>query len=216
MVFYVNVKNTVKEKYFATPLFLYRPLNKQHQTETPTMYQIELVEKCRQNDRKAQMQLYHKYCEGMYCVAMRFLKNADDAEDVLQESFIRAFQKLHQFKGEVTFGAWLKRIVVNKSIDFLKSKHQKTVELDEGYMHIPDDDDWKVDVGIRVEEVKLQIEKLPEKYRYVVQLFLVEGYDHNEISEILGISETASRTRLLRGKGYLKESLKNINYGTGS
>ncbi|WP_343485783.1 RNA polymerase sigma factor [Allomuricauda sp. d1] len=177
---------------------------------------LELVEQCKKNDRKAQIQLYRKYSEGMFCVAMRFLKNADDAEDVLQESFIKAFQKLHQFKGEVTFGAWLKRIVVNRSIDFLKSKQQKTIELNEGYMHITDDRDWKVDDGIGIEEVKREIEQLPDKYRFVVQLYLVEGYDHAEISQIMEISETASRTRLSRGKNYVKESLKKKNYGTGS
>ena len=162
------------------------------------------------------MQLYRKYCDGMFCVAMRFLKNADDAEDVLQEAFIKAFQKLDQFSGQVTFGAWLKRIVVNGCIDFLKSKKQRTVELDESYMHVADEGDWKVNDGVDLEEVKKSIELLPEKYRYVVQLYLIEGYDHSEISEILQINETASRTRLLRGKGKLKELLKEINYGTGS
>jgi RNA polymerase sigma-70 factor (ECF subfamily) len=185
-------------------------------TPKPTALQLELVEQCKLNNRMAQMKLYKQYCDGMFCVAMRFLKNSDDAEDVLQESFIKAFQRIDQFKGEVTFGAWLKRIVVNRSIDFLKSKHQKTIELDEGYMHIADDGNWEIQEDINLEEVKRKIEELPEKYRYVVQLFLVEGYDHKEISEILSISETASRTRLLRGKNCLKESLRALKYGTRS
>ncbi|SNZ00302.1 RNA polymerase sigma factor [Flagellimonas pacifica] len=178
------------------------------------MFQIELVEQCKANDRKAQLQLYKQYCNGMYGVAMRFLKNPNDAEDVLQESFIKAFERIDQFKGEVTFGAWLKRIVVNGSIDFLKSKHQRTVELNESYLHITEDDDWTIEDGIALEKVKEAIEDLSEKYRYVVQLFLVEGYDHSEIAQIMGISETASRTRLLRGKAQLKEMLKNMTYGT--
>lgn len=180
------------------------------------MFQIDLVEQCKANDRKAQLKLYRQYCDGMYCVAMRFLKNADDAEDVLQESFVKAFQKIHQFKGDVTFGAWLKRIVINKSLDFLKSKKERMVELDETYMQIAEDDDWTVEDGITVDEVKLEMENLPEKYRYVVQLFLVEGYDHSEISQILNIPENTCRTQLLRGKGLLKEALKKKNYGTGS
>lgn len=180
------------------------------------MFQIELVEQCKINDRKAQLKLYKQYCDGMFCVAMRFLKNPDDAEDVLQESFIKAFQRIDQFKGEVTFGAWLKRIVVNRSIDFLKSKHQKTEELNEGYLHLAEDEDWTVEDGITIEEVKTAIEELPDKYKYVVKLFLLEGYDHNEISQILEISDTASRTRLLRGKARLKETLKDRAYGTGS
>lgn len=178
--------------------------------------QFELVEQCKANNRNAQLQLYRKYCDGMFCVAMRFLKNEDDAEDVLQESFIKAFQRIGQFKGEVTFGAWLKRIVVNGCIDYLKSKKQRTVALDESYMHVAEEGDWNVATTIDLEEVKKAIEELPEKYRFVVQLFLVEGYDHSEIADILNISETASRTRLLRGKGKLKERLKELNYGTGS
>jgi len=180
------------------------------------VFQIDLVERCKANDRKAQIKLYRQYCNGMYGVAMRFLKNPDDAEDVLQESFIKAFERIDQFKGEVTFGAWLKRIVVNGSIDFLKSKHQRTVELNENYMQVAEEDDWKVGDGISMEEVKKAIEELPPKYQYVVQLYLVEGYDHGEIAEILDISDSASRTRLLRGKAQLKETLKNMAYGTGS
>lgn len=180
------------------------------------MLHLELVEQCKANNRKAQLKLYKQYCDGMFCVAMRFLKNADDAEDVLQESFIKAFQKIEQYSGEVTFGAWLKRIVVNRSIDFLKSKRERTIELDEGYMHLADDDNWDVDEGIGLEEIKKAIESLSDKYKYVVQLFLVEGYDHGEIAEILNISETASRTRLVRGKGKLKVVLKDLKYGTGS
>lgn len=179
-----------------------------------TMLHIELVEQCKSNDRRAQLKLYKQYCDGMFCVAMRFLKNTDDAEDVLQEAFIKAFQKIHQFKGEVTFGAWLKRIVVNRSIDYLKGKKQRTVELDESYMHVAEDEGWNVNDQVNIDEVLERIEELPEKYRFVVQLYLVEGYDHAEISQILGISETASRTRLLRGKGYLKELLKDMSYGT--
>jgi RNA polymerase sigma-70 factor (ECF subfamily) len=180
------------------------------------MLQIDVVEKCKINDRSAQLKLYRQYCDGMYAVAMRFVKNSDDAEDVLQESFIKAFQKIHQFKGEVTFGAWLKRIVVNKSIDFLKSKKQNMVPLEENYMQPVENDDWTVDEGIGLDHVKAAIEKLPDKYKYVVMMFLVEGFDHQEISEVLQIEETTCRTRLLRGKHRLKELLEKKQYGTGS
>jgi len=180
------------------------------------MFQIDIVEECKANNRKAQLKLYKQYCDGMFCVAMRFLKNADDAEDVIQEAFIKAFQKIHQFKGDVTFGAWLKRIVINKSIDFLKARKQKLVALDEGYMHISEDENWTVEDGISMNEVKQAIESLPEKYRYVVMMFLMEGFDHGEISQVLNITESACRTRLLRGKGFLKELLKSKRYVSGS
>lgn len=180
------------------------------------MFQIDIVEQCKANSRKAQLTLYKQYCDGMFCVAMRFLKNADDAEDVVQESFIKAFQKIHQFKGDVTFGAWLKQIVIHKSIDFLKSKQQKTVELDESYMHLETDDDWAVESHITLDDVRYAIDRLPEKYKYVVMMFLVEGFDHNEISQVLNITGSACRTRLLRGKAQLKELLNTKGYGTGS
>lgn len=180
------------------------------------MFDIDIVERCKANDRTAQLKLYRQYCDGMYCVAMRFLKNTDDAEDVLQEAFIKAFQKIHQFKGEVTFGAWLKRIVVNKCIDFLKTRREQVIPLDESYMSPVDDEDWVIEEGIGLDTVKVAINQLSNKYRYVVMMFLVEGFDHSEIAQVLNISETACRTRLLRGKGQLKELLKSKRYGTGS
>lgn len=181
------------------------------------MFQVDIIEKCKQNNRKAQMQLYNQYCDGMYIVAKRFLKDTADAEDVVQEAFIRAFTKLHQYKAEVTFGAWLKRIVVNKSIDFLKAKKQQLIELDEVHLKVIDttnDDKWLVDDAITLDEVKSAINKLPEKYQYVVMLYLIEGYDHQEISEILNISEVASRTQLSRGKVKLQELLTLTKNGT--
>ncbi len=180
------------------------------------MFQIDLIERCKANDRRAQLKLYKQYCDGMYCVAMRFLKNEDDAEDVLQEAFVKAFQKIEQFKGEVTFGAWLKRIVINKCLDHIKSRKEKYLELQENTLHIVEDDNWQVEESISIETVKKAMEQLPEKYRFVVQLFLVEGYDHSEISEILKLEQTTCRTRLLRGKAQLKELLKSKSYVTGS
>ncbi len=182
-----------------------------------SMFQVDIIEQCKQNNRKAQLQLYNQYCDGMYIVAKRFLKDAADAEDVVQEAFIKAFSKLHQYKAEVTFGAWLKRIVINKSIDFLKSKKQHLVELDEVHLKVVDttiDDKWLVEDTITLNDVKLAINELPEKYQYVVMLYLIEGYDHQEISEILDISEVASRTQLSRGKVKLQKLLILKQNGT--
>lgn len=149
-------------------------------------------------------------------MAMRFLKNPADAEDVTQEAFIKAFQKLDQFEGNVAFGAWLKRIVINRCIDFLKARKEHFVELQEHRLSIAEEDDWNVEHEVQAEAVKAAIEELPDKYRYVVQLYLVEGYDHQEISEILDLAETTCRTRLMRGKTYLKELLNQSRYVAGS
>ena len=182
------------------------------------MFQIDIIEQCKQNDRRAQLKLYNQYCNGMLVVAQRFINDTMEAEDVVQEAFIKAFTKIDQYKAEVTFGAWLKRIVINKSIDLLKSKKQRLVDIDDVQLKIVDDtnDDWTVDDNISVEAVKLAIEALPEKYRYVVMLYLIEGYDHQEISEILNISEVASRAQLSRGKKKLKELLIVEKNGTES
>ncbi|WP_298533558.1 RNA polymerase sigma factor [uncultured Algibacter sp.] len=181
------------------------------------MFQVDIIEKCKQNNRKAQMQLYNQYCDGMYIVAKRFLIDAADAEDVVQEAFLKAFTKLHQYKAEVTFGAWLKRIVINKSIDFLKTKKQQLVELEEVHLKVVDtpiDNKWLVDDAITLDDVKQAINNLPDKYQFVLMLYLIEGYDHQEISEILDISEVASRTQLSRGKSKLQGLLKLKKNGT--
>ena len=178
---------------------------------------IDIIEQCKLNNRKAQLQLYNQYCDGMFVVAKRFVKDTLEAEDIVQESFIKAFLKLHQYKAEVTFGAWLKRIVINKSIDLLKSKKQQMLELDEVHLKVVDssyEDEWLVDDAITLEEVKNAISELSDKYKYVVMMFLVEGYDHQEIAEVLNITEVASRTQLSRGKAQLKEILKLSNNGT--
>ncbi|WP_179009903.1 RNA polymerase sigma factor [Winogradskyella forsetii] len=179
-------------------------------------FQIHIVEKCKQNDRQAQMQLYNQYCDGMLVVAFRFVKDTMEAEDIVQEAFIKAFSKLEQYKAEVSFGAWLKRIVINRCIDVLKSKRQRLVELEDYHLNVIEDneEEWTIEDGITLEAVKLAIEVLPEKYKYVVMLYLMEGYDHQEIAEILNITEVASRTQLSRGKQKLQLALKKEKNGT--
>ena len=155
----------------------------------------------------------------MLVVALRFVKDTMEAEDIVQEAFIKAFSKLDQYKAEVSFGAWLKRIVINRCIDVLKSKRQRIIELEEHHLNVVDSDyqsEWWVDDEITIDDVKAAIAQLPEKYKYVVMLYLVEGYDHQEISEILNISEVASRTQLSRGKQKLQTALKTKKNGTRS
>ena len=180
------------------------------------LLQHQLIEECKQNNRKAQLKLYNQYSEGMYFVALRFLRDSYEAEEAMQEGFIRAFTKLHQFDGEVTFGAWLKRIVINKCIDTLKARKLELTALNENIMMtVEEENDWQVDDGLGVEDVKKAINELPEKYKYSLMLYLLEGYDHQEISEILGISEVASRTLVHRGKKKLQDQLKIRHHGTG-
>ena len=183
------------------------------------MHQVKLIEECKSNNKRAQIELYRKYNQGMYNIAMRFLKNPDNADDIIQESFLSAFKNIYQFKAEVTFGAWLKKIVIHKCLNFLKKKELNVITLDESYafnLEKEDDDNWEFDNSIVLDDVKISIDKLPDKYKFVLMLYLIEGYDHEEISEILNISVVASRTQLMRGKIKLRQLLKQKGYGTGS
>ena len=171
-----------------------------------------VIEACKKNDAKAQMQLYDLYCEAMYTVALRYVKDSFIAEDVMQEAFIKAFKKIELYREEVTFGVWLKKITINQSIDWLKKKKLSLVSINEETTSIVDEDDWNVAPSITYEEIVKSIQQLKEKYRLVLTLFLLEGYDHKEISQILGITEVTSRTHLMRGKKLVQEELKALKH----
>lgn len=180
-------------------------------TATKQIHQT-IINQCKNNCAKSQMQLYNLYCKGMFVVANRYVKDQFLAEDVMQDAFIKAFKNIDTYKNKVAFGAWLKRIVINQSIDQLKKNKLELVSINDEVIAKNDEDDWKVENDISVEEIVMKINDLKDKYRLVLTLFLLEGYDHQEISEILNIKENTSRTHLLRGKKLLKEQLKNTSY----
>ncbi len=166
----------------------------------------DIIDQCRQGNGQAQFRLYKLYYKSMYSVSLRILNNEMEAEDVMQEAFLKAFKKIDTYKGEVSFGAWLKKIVVNRSLDELKKRKVQFEEVSEKNSHVVDcqPDGKQVDLAL----IKKAIRELPDGYRVVLSLYLIEGYDHDEISQILGISNSASRTQLLRAKNKLRESLK--------
>jgi RNA polymerase sigma-70 factor (ECF subfamily) len=132
--------------------------------------------------------------------------NEVEAEDVMQESFLKAFTKLDSYRGEVSFGAWLRKIVINRSLDQLKKRKVKFEELNE---KIPDEETAQLDISeIQMEKLKKAVYSLPDGYRVVLSLYLLEGYDHDEISQILGISNGSSRSQFLRAKIRLREILQ--------
>jgi len=183
------------------------------------MQQSHLIEDCKLNNKRAQIELYRMYNQGMYNVAMRLLMNAESAEDVIQESFLSAFKNISQFRADVTFGAWLKKIVVNKCLNQLKKKQLEVVTLDETnvtHFESKNDNNWNFNHDLVLDDVKKEINKLKDKYRFVLMLYLIEGYDHEEISQILNISVIASRTQLMRGKAKLRQLLKQKGYGAES
>lgn len=181
--------------------------NKHKQLET--QYQNihhDLVERCRKGDTKAQFELYKLYYKPMYNVCLRMLGSQVDAEDAMQEAFLSAFTRIDSYQGVVSFGAWLKKIVINRSLDYLKKRKVKFEELNE---KIPDEAPVTLDISeIQMEKLKKAIQQLPDSYRVVLTLYLLEGYDHEEIAQILGITNVASRTQFLRAKLKLRELLK--------
>jgi RNA polymerase sigma factor (sigma-70 family) len=169
----------------------------------------DLIDRCRLGDGRSYYQLYKHYSRSMYNVAYRIVANEEEAQDVLQEAFISAFHNLHSYRGESAFGAWLKRIVVNKAITQVTKKKME---------RFPDDERWDVkeeepvDIfegfPVTIEKVRAAIEALPVGYRTVLSLYLLEGYDHGEIAEITGITESTSKSQFNRAKKKLKEMLE--------
>jgi RNA polymerase sigma-70 factor (ECF subfamily) len=172
----------------------------------------DLVAKCRIGDRKAQYELYKSYSKAMFNIAMRITNNYMEAEDVLQEAFIRAFRSLESFKGDSTIGAWIKRIVINTAINHLKRNRLDPMDM-EKYEQTPDPEpEGTTSFPWSVEEVRRSIQLLPEGYRIVLTLYLIDGYDHGEIAEILNISEATSKSQFSRAKKKLREILTEYQY----
>lgn len=167
----------------------------------------ELIEQCRQGNQRAQAELYKMYYKAMYNTSLRILNRTADAEDIMQDSFLDAFRHLHEYRGTANFGAWLKRIVINNSLDTLK-KNSGLTFVEEYDHEIPLDDTEQEDISPRVEEIRLAIGELPSDLRVVLSLYLLEGYDHEEIAEILNISNNTSRIRYFRAKNKLLDIIK--------
>ena len=171
----------------------------------------ELVERCKQGDSKSYAALYQKYAKAMYNTSLRIVNHTGDAEDVLQESFTDAFASIGSFQYKSTFGAWLKKIVINKSINHLRKKKVDLVDLEKTHVgNMPETEPVdEAEIQMKVEEIKKAVKLLPNGYRTVLTLYLFEGYDHEEIAEILSVSHATVRTQYMRAKqkltGFLKQ-----------
>ena len=168
-----------------------------------------LIERCKSGDSIAQEEIYKRYARNMYNTAYRIVAHQAEAEDVLQESFLEVLTKIHEYRGDATFGAWLKRIVVNRSITVLRKRKfemTNTVELD-NLADTEYDFELLEEQSDLVQKIKKGIEKLPEGYRVVLSLYLLEGYDHVEIAQVLNITESTSKSQFLRAKEKLRKVL---------
>jgi RNA polymerase sigma factor (sigma-70 family) len=171
----------------------------------------QLIEACRQGERKAQFELYRRYHAAMYHTTLRIVGDPDDAEDVMQEAFLKAFTRIRTYRGEVSFGAWLKKIVIHKALDYLRSKkdHISLEELGE-VEEMKEESYEERDIRFEVEAIKKAMAMLPDGYRIVLSLILMEGYDHEEVAAIMHISNATSRTQYHRAKKKLLELLSKM------
>ena len=171
----------------------------------------DLLDGCKFGDQKAQFQIYKLYYKAMYNTSLRIVNDTMEAEDIMQESFLSAFEKIETYSGTVSFGAWLKKIVINRSLDALGKRKAvfEDIESHAGLRDESSDDMVKYEeLDVKVEEVKEAIERLPDGYRVILSLYLLEGYDHDEIAEILTISSSTSRSQLSRAKQKLISELR--------
>ncbi|MEM8906376.1 MAG: RNA polymerase sigma factor [Bacteroidota bacterium] len=174
--------------------------------------EVELIQKCLQGDNKAQFALYHRYAKAMLNVAYRILQDEEAAKDVLQMAFLKAFHQLDRLRQPKGFGGWLKRIVVNTAIKQLKKKGLQWIPLSEELMDdqltaFSEEKPFPIDLA----QAKAALKTLPTGYRTILSLYLIEGYDHEEIASILGISVSTSLSQYARGKQKWRAIIKKMN-----
>jgi RNA polymerase sigma-70 factor (ECF subfamily) len=170
-----------------------------------------LIEGCRKRDHSSQFMIYKLYYKAMYNTALRIVKDTMEAEDIMQESFLAAFEKIETFSGNVTFGAWLRKIVLNRSLDSLK-KSQKMVVSDLEVLRdtkepLEENEQNSDIVTERYGRLKKVIGELPEKYKNIITLHFLDGYDYSEISQILTTSSSTVRSQISRARKMIRSEM---------
>lgn len=176
----------------------------------------DIIEGSKLGDQRAQYKLYQLYSKAMFNVCYRMMNNREEAEDLLQDSFTDAFYRLHSFRYESSFGHWLKRIVVNKCINEIKRRKADLSFYDDmgWFENLEEEKEEAYGKGLTVDNVKEAMKELPSGARMIFSLYLLEGYDHVEISQILDISESNSKSQYMRAKRKVKEILNNMSHET--
>lgn len=172
-----------------------------------------IISGCKRQDPTSQKALYDLYKDVLFPICLRYVKKAEDAEDVFIEGFFKIFNKIDEYKGEGSFEGWMKRIMVNESLMFLRKNHnlKMTVEL----TGIDQADDVRPDDAILYEELLEALADLPVGYKTIFNLYVIEGYKHREIAELLGISINTSKSQLILAKKRIQDIIKkkdNIKY----
>jgi RNA polymerase sigma-70 factor (ECF subfamily) len=169
----------------------------------------DIVKGLKNGDESSAFKVYRMYSKAMFNTLIRITGRREEAEDLLQEAFTKAFSKINSYSGKATFGAWLKRIVINTGLEFIRKKKLEFISIEESqYKETSEDENSYLNPEI----VHQAIKKLPSGSRTVLTLFALEGYSHKEIASQLSISESTSKTQYLRGKNLLKDILNDMNY----
>lgn len=174
----------------------------------------ELIDGCKAGDQKAQFRLYKQYYQSMYNVSLRIINDPVESEDVMQESFLSAFEKINSYEGNVSFGAWLRKIVVNRSLDALRKRKPDWYDLQNDSGELPETELVEYDneeVILKVEKIKKALSRLPDGYRIILSLYLFEGYDHEEIGKIMNINNSTSRSQYARARKKLVELINTMD-----
>lgn len=173
------------------------------------MDEKELVEACLQNNRNAQRDLYNRFSPLLLGVCLRYTNSQEEGEDILIEGFTKIFSHLNEFRFDCSLFNWMKRIMVNTAISHYRSncKRQDDLSLEEG--HIREVSVESPDAKLNEKDLLAVIQKMPKTYQVIFNLFVVEGFSHKEIGEMLNIQESTSRSQLVRAKNWLKEKLKD-------
>lgn len=166
----------------------------------------QLIRKCKLQDRKAQEELYRRYSGKLFLLCLKYSSDRQQAQDTLQEGFLKIFENLDQYSGKGSFEGWMSRITINTA---LKKFRDQTVYLSIEEDYIEDPEDFQVDEEqVELSELIRFIQELPERYRHVFNLFVMEGYSHQEISEMLKISPGTSKSNLARARLKLQQSVE--------
>ena len=176
----------------------------------------KLIEHSRRGDRRAQHQLFELFAPKMLSVCRQYIGNLDQAEEVMLSGFMKVYTHLENFRSEGSFEGWIRRIMVNEAISFLR-KQQRLKYTDEEAIETKGDHVTYLDSGLEVEEIQRLIDRLPDGYRTVFVLYAVEGYKHSEIAEMLGISESTSKSQVFKARKLLQSNINKeniINYGS--
>lgn len=168
----------------------------------------DIVDGCTQHEPTAQKRLYERFCGKMMAVCCRYVKSREEAEDILQEAFLKVFQNIHKYGFQGSLEGWIRRIMVNTAIDYIRKNKALVMEtqLNEN-QHDAVNDDADALANLEVDYLMQIIQELPDGYRLVFNMFAIEGYSHNEIAEQLNITASTSRSQYARAKGFIKKRL---------